>query len=368
MQSPNKLIFINLNAYPCVVGGLEVFNHYLINELAKTYSIGIIATCKEINQKNSTIHYIKDVNILKKIFRPLLIFFKLYKLRKSVDLVHISFSKAYWTHWFVYVLVKKILGIKYIITIHGGSLAAWKPKWVYKYFFKNAESITGVSYRILEEYKKRSNRNIIYTPPLIPFKVIGSKNKFRKKWNIAQKELVILYVGSIKPLKAVDSLIEAVGLLDKKVIFENNVKVLIAGDGISRDGLTLRVTELGLENTIRFLGNITREEIPELYNLADIYTICSEYEGLPISTLEAFANELPCITSNAPGLNDLSLNNKNSFLFKTRDSEDYADKIELLIKNKKLQKELKQNAYNYYQKHFSYQVLVDSFKKIIDNI
>ena len=85
-----------------------------------------------------------------------------------------------------------------MVTIHSGELAKWKSNGVfaYKLFFQNAIRVTGVSQRIIDEYEKRTGRkDIIFTPPLIPFKVIKTKNKFREKWNIGAEEIVMLYVG-----------------------------------------------------------------------------------------------------------------------------------------------------------------------------
>ncbi len=368
-MSNNKwILFINYKAYPCDVGGLEVFNYYLINELSKSYKTHQLTFCDNCNNNgNVIVHKLKKLKF-PKITQPLLTFLFLFKHIKKIRFVHVSFSKEYWTHWLIYVIIKKILGIKYIMTIHGGSLAEWKPKWPYKLFFKHAEFITGVSDRIINEYEKRAGRNVIFTPPLIPFTILNSKNEFRKKWSVNPDSIVLLYVGSIKPLKAVDSLIEALNIFTKEKIQKNNLIVLIAGDGESKSELEQRVISLNLQDNIKFLGNIKREEVPELYNLADMYTICSEFEGLPISLLEAFANNLPCITSDAPGLHNLSINNKNSLLFKTRDVNDYAQKIELLLSDLELQKQLKNSANLYYENHFSYNTLVNDFKNIIDKI
>ena len=368
MTNKNWILFINPSAYPCNMGGIEVFNYYLLKELSKDYNIHQLTFCKDIENEYRIIKHIFKKPKFLKLLGPLFVFFFLLKNKEKIKLVHLSYARSYWTHWFVYVLAKKLLGIKYMFTIHGGGLSEWKPNFPYKSFFKNAETITGVSEKIITEYSKRSNREIVFTPPLIPFDVILPKNQDREKWLVEPNDKVLLYVGSLKPLKSVDTLIEALGIITNKKLKVFKIKVLIVGDGISRKKLESRVTELNLQNTVRFLGNIDREVVNQLYNIADIYTICSEYEGLPISSLEAFANELPCITSDAPGLVEVSLNNKNTLLFKTKDSYDYAQKIEILFNSTKLQNELRMSAGEYFKKSFSYDNLLNRFKNIIDKI
>lgn len=369
LKKKNWILFINYNAYPCIVGGLEIFNYHLINELGKSHNTHILTFCKTYKRsENLTIHQLKNIRF-SKFTTPFTTFLFILKHRKDIKLVHISYTFAFWSHYLIHVIIKKVLGVKYMVTIHDGNLAKWKPFWPYKMFFKNAYKITGVSERIIKEYEKRSNRNdLIFTPPLTPFNIITPKKKFIKKWSINPDDIVLLYVGSLKPLKSVETLIEALGIISLNKIMKYKLKVLIAGDGISRNELEDRVCELNLQDNVQFLGNVKTELVSELYNLADIYTICSEYEGLPISTLEAFANNLPCITSDAPGLHNISDNNTNTILFRTKDSRDYANKIELVLNDFKLQEELKTNGNKYYHNLFSYDILVNDFKKIIDKV
>ena len=57
---------------------------------------------------------------------------------------------------------------------------SWKWKFPYKLYFKRAKAIVGVSDIICNEYKKRTGLDIIYIPPLIPFKkTIGKKRRFK---------------------------------------------------------------------------------------------------------------------------------------------------------------------------------------------
>ncbi len=368
MSNKNWILFITPSAYPCNIGGIEVFNYYLLNELSKDFNIHQFTFCDLLEDGDRiTKHVFKKPKFVK-FLGPLMVIFFLLKNKKKIKLVHFGYARSYWVQWLFYAMTKSVLGIDYMITIHGGGLTLWKPEFPHRYFFKNADIITGVSNKIIKEYSKRSNRDIIFTPPLIPFDVIIPKNKYRDKWSVDSADKVLLYVGSLKPLKSVDTLIEALGIVTKNKLKDLNVKVLIVGDGISRKDLERRVVELDLQNIVRFLGNISRENVNQLYNLADIYTICSEFEGLPISLLEAFANELPCISSDGPGLIEVSLNNKNTLLFCAKDSNDYAQKIELLFNDINLQNKLKNNAGEYFKKNYSYENLVNKFKLFINSI
>lgn len=367
MTKKDWILFVDPDAYPCSIGGKEIFNYYLIKELKKYYSIHILTACKKIDNSNVVVHKLKRLRH-QRLKQPLQIFYFIFKNRKSIKIIYLSYSKSSWSYWFVYVVTNFFYGTKYFFTIHGGGMTEWKPKLLYKLFFNNAELITGVSDRIVDEYTRRSGKMISYTPPLIPFNVIRPKNIFRDKWKIKNNEKVLLYVGSLKPLKSVNTLLDALGLISQKEMQKHKLKVLIAGDGISKQDLEKKVLNLKLQNIVSFLGLINRDDISQLYNIADYYTICSEFEGLPISLLEAFANKLPCITSDAPGLKEISLNNKNTLLFKTKNHDDYSKKIHLLLNDKQLQDTLKKNAFKYYNNNFSHNFLINYFKKFIDKV
>ncbi len=365
MHKNKYILFVAPRMYPCATGGLEVFNHYLIEELQKDYPIHILTKCEDVPIKGVVIHKLKEVKY-PKLFVPLQIFLFIVKNRKSIKLMHLSYSKSYWTYWLVYVLTKKFFSVKYFFTIHGGGLTKWKPKLPFQLFFKHADFITGVSDRIINEYTERSEREIIYTPPLVPFKVLKRNDLNRAKYNISTNEKVLLYVGSLKPLKSVDTLIEALGQISKETLINYKIKVLIVGDGVSKNELMKRTSELSLDQNVSFLGLVSRDEIPELYSLADFYIICSEFEGLPISLLEAFANGIPSVSSDAPGLINVSENNSNSLLFKTKDASDLSSKLENLFSNIPLQKRLILNSGRYYNENFSYSKLIEKYKNIID--
>lgn len=367
-KNKDWLLLVSLKIYPCDMGGIEVFNHYLIKNLGEYHNLHLLTYCDKVEQNDKlSVHLIKRLK-LSKITKPLQVLFFIIKNRSKIKLVHLSYARSHWLFWYVFVLLKKIFKINYIFTVHGGGMSEWKPKLPFKLFFKNASSVTGVSKRIVSEYKNRSEREIIFTPPLVPFEIITEDKKLLKeRINIDSNQLVLLYVGSIKKLKRVDTLIESLKVIGKKKLKNLKLKVLICGDGDMRKELEDKAILYELDTIVTFLGNIGRDRISQFYRLADFYVICSEFEGLPISLLEAYANNIPCITSDAPGLLEMSQNNQNSLLFKVGNHNDLAEKIEFLIQNKNLQTKIRDNALNFYKNNFSYDNLIKKFNSIIEN-
>ena len=80
--------------------------------------------------------------------------------------------------------------------------------------------------------------------------------------------------------------------------------------------------------------------------MADVFGFPSKREGLPLSMMEAMASGLPCICQNIRGNNDLIENGKNGYLVFNNDENQYAQKIDLLIKDKEKSKLMGENARN----------------------
>lgn len=107
-------------------------------------------------------------------------------------------------------------------------------------------------------------------------------------------EKFILYIGNKKPHKNVGRLIEAYAKL------KTNYYLILSGD--PDEQLNTLVSELDLAAKVKFIGNVPDQDLPQLYNLADLFVFPSLYEGFGLPPLEAMACGTPVITSNVSSL------------------------------------------------------------------
>lgn len=75
-----------------------------------------------------------------------------------------------------------------------------------------------------------------------------------------------------------------------------NTVLMLVGDGPLRPEIEQLVAEMGLSESILFLG--TRKDVNELYQAMDVFVLPSFYEGFPVVVVEAQAAGLPCFVSN----------------------------------------------------------------------
>jgi 1,2-diacylglycerol 3-alpha-glucosyltransferase len=71
----------------------------------------------------------------------------------------------------------------------------------------------------------------------------------------------------------------------------------LAGDGVERPALEALVDRLGLGDVVRFLGNVSYDEMPRLFADHDLFVHASLHEAQGMVMLEALATGLPVIAS-----------------------------------------------------------------------
>ena len=366
-----NIVMISPAIYPCVTGGVEIFNYYLIKELAERgHKVWIFTTC-EHNWDNKSIFVVK-VNE-RFLLRPtpsidFHILFKLMQLRKRIDIVHVPYTSN--SHLaYPMLLAKKLFDIPYIITIHGGGMYPWKPKTQHKLFFQHADAIVAVSETIKEEYERRSGRKMKVIPPLIPFRESKiPKGELRNKYGFSDDDMIILSLGSIKKIKGCDKLLDAFLNLGKRYIKEKNLKLLYVGDGPMKPALKREVNDRSFNQYVKFFGSVPYEKVSQMYKLADIYVIPSLFESFGISVAEAMFNGLPIIGTDANGINSLISHQKNGLLFEKGDIEDLKEKIEELVEDQNMSNRLSNAAKNDYLKNYKFDNILSEHIKLYKNI
>lgn len=119
-----------------------------------------------------------------------------------------------------------------------------------------------------------------------------TRSKKRREFQIDNK-LVIGHIGRFNIPKNHEFLIEIFKTVYDK---NNNVVLMLVGDGELRHVIEKKVEDLGLMGSVIFTG--VRSDISELLQAMDVFVFPSLYEGLGIAIIEAQASGLPCIVAN----------------------------------------------------------------------
>ena len=376
-MNKKKYLFYCPGIYPEKTGGMEIYYYYLFRNIQNKYKNEkwfLMTSSKKLASNNK--NYIYSNNKLFFISRfgigafSTLIYYtfsKKFNWRKFTTLV-VPYTSNFKFNILPFLLLKFFFNVKYIIHIHGGRMEKWKYSFVQKLFFKNALNIFGVSNAIVKEYSERINKKVKILPPLIPF-IKNKDDNFTIKQNIKIEDFdkIILFVGSIKPLKCPNILVEAIEKIGLKFLKKHRVCCLFLGDGPMKNELNNYIIKNNLDKNIKFLGNIDNQIISKYYSLSDIFVIPSLFEGNPISLFEAQFNGLVCVGSNVKGINDVIRNNKNGLLFEKNNSEELSKILKRIILNKAEVIKLKNSAINFFNTNYNYDNHLNDFYKGLNN-
>lgn len=86
----------------------------------------------------------------------------------------------------------------------------------------------------------------------------------------------------------------------------------IVGDGPLRGETEALLAQLGLAGSVRLLGN--RTDVPDLLARAACFLLTSDYEGCPLSVLEAMAAGVPVVATDAGGVRELVVIGETGYL------------------------------------------------------
>jgi glycosyltransferase involved in cell wall biosynthesis len=109
-------------------------------------------------------------------------------------------------------------------------------------------------------------------------------------------DILVVLVGRLTAQKAHHHVLAIAGRLRES---HPRLRFAIAGDGPRAQELAGLLETSGLQDRVRLLG--VRRDVPDLLGAADIYLSCSDWEGMPLTTMEAMASSLPCVTTRTEG-------------------------------------------------------------------
>jgi glycosyltransferase involved in cell wall biosynthesis len=234
----------------------------------------------------------------------------------------------YVLHAYPLLLLKKIFGFSLCIVAMGSDVHLENnlaQRLVKKSIYRNCELIFARSWKLKERIERESDSRVVVIPSAADvsfFRPLNSRADLRRKWGVKPKSRVILTVCRLDKNKGVDVLIKSLRILNS-----NDVNLLVVGEGVERKALAELSSTLGIRKSVTFLGFRKREELLELYNLADLFALASYSEGLPRVLVEAMACGCIPIVTNVGDATAVVIDGLNGFIVDAGDHEKLANRI-----------------------------------------
>ncbi|MFH1522270.1 MAG: glycosyltransferase family 4 protein [Patescibacteria group bacterium] len=301
---------------------------------------------------------------------------QLFFILKNFDIIYLHypfFGTAEIVWLFKIFHPGKKLIIHYHMDVTGLSLSAKilsiPNRLIRNSLFKKADIITCASL----DYIKNSEIAIIYKKYISKFKEIPfgvDINKFTPR-NIPTPNkggvLNILFVGGLDKahyFKGVDILLKSAAKLKTK-----NWQLLIVGNGELKIQYQKQAQGLRIHDKVKFLENIKSDELPRIYQEADLFVLPSinKNEAFGLVLLESMASGVPVIASNLPGVRSVFQNGIHGFLTKPGNSDDLRNKIELILKDKNLRKKMSQTSRKLAEERYGWEKIDKRLNRIFVN-
>ena len=315
-------------------------------------------------------------SIIQLIVSPIILIFLLIKHR--IDLIS---SQGVTVYGLISIIIKKILSIfgisvKVLIDIHGD----WeKTPFLYRgkdpsdfgsdfikrighFVLNNGDAIRVVN-RVLCEKAASMTRKPIYVLPIYLDTDFFLKEPLSSEQEPTQKKL-ILFAGGLYYLKGIQYLIQAMSMIVEQ---RNDIELVIAGKGPYRKELQLLTRKYNLQDSVRFVGHVSKRFLKNLFYSSSVVVLPSLSEGLPRVIIEAMACARAVIATDVGGIRELIKEGENGLLVPPADSAALQSKIVFLLTHPEISQKLGENGRNFVIRNFNGKNLLKGYVELYKN-
>ena len=227
-----------------------------------------------------------------------------------------------------------------------------KWTWAIRIFFRYADIIVLPS----REAKKDMINNFRISKEII----IVNKNWITQFPRVSARNIVydIIYTGRVDPAKNLKLFVDVVDEVSKKM---RNISAGIIGWGDEITEVSKYIHKKSLQSRIEILGS--QEDVHKFLISSKVFLLTSDFEGLPISVLEAMGCGLPAVVKAYPGADELVVDGRTGFIATTK--KDLAERLFELLSNEKNREKFGKAARRYVKKYHGEKNL-QSFIDLID--
>ena len=269
---------------------------------------------------------------------------------EELDILHVHYAIPHASAAYLAKQILKSYGINIpvVTTLHGtditlvGKDKTFKP--VVTFSINESDGVTTVSENLKSQTLEFFDitRDIQVIPNFIDLTRFVNKNREHFKKAIAPgNERIMVHTSNFRKVKNTEDVVR----IFHKVSQTIPSKLLMVGDGPERSNAEELSRQLGISNSVRFLGK--QDAVEEILSVSDLFLMPSSSESFGLAALEAMACRVPVISSNIGGLPELNVSGITGFLSDVGDIDNMAkNAIHILEDCERLEK-FKQAAYDH---------------------
>lgn len=356
-------ILLAVDAYLPWSGGSRVYYHNLYSRLAKRhdYEIDVLTSHAEGDEQfdrqlvGSGLSVIREGERLPdwKYQRALAFMNKYFQISEQLkesppETLHCGdlFPQALAGYW-----LNRSRNIPYLVFVHGDEIAQTQGRrlqpHVRNVIYRNANAVIAANtyaYNQLHKILCNEHRLHLLTPGVDQneFYPGPSSQELLDQWDLAPGP-VLLTVARLVPRKGHEIVLRSLPLLVKEFPM---LRYLIVGNGPERAHLMELVKQLGLEENVHFVGDISHHNLGDYYRAADIFVMMNrtepggDIESFGMVFIEAGASAKPVIGGRSGGTSESVLHGETGFLCDPNDREEITRTLLLLLHSPELRQRM----------------------------
>jgi teichuronic acid biosynthesis glycosyltransferase TuaC len=212
-------------------------------------------------------------------------------------------------------LAAAALRLPYVVTAHGSDINVYADKVAVRpqlrWALRRAAAVIAVSRGIQDKIRALEpslGSRVVHIPCAAADPgVFGLRDRAqaRRRLELDPAARVVVFAGHLVPIKGLDTLIDAWGLLAHSGRLSAADRLIVVGEGPLRRKLQTQVQQVRVAPLVRFAGEIPQEELSAWLCAASVFCLPSRNEGTPNVVIEALACGRPVVASAVGGIPDL---------------------------------------------------------------
>jgi glycosyltransferase involved in cell wall biosynthesis len=186
---------------------------------------------------------------------------------------------------------------------------------------------------------------------------------WRAKEGLGSEDILFVCVARFVPQKNHALLLKAFA---EGPTSNPHAHLVLVGEGALREQLEQQAKNLGIADQVHFLG--LRSDIPDALGAMDVFVLSSDYEGSPLSVIEAMASGLPIVSTAAGGVPDLFESGREGFIVRPRDVQGLSASMVFLLGNREARQSMGMAAARRARENFDVSRMVQAYERLYENL
>lgn len=269
-------------------------------------------------------------------------------------------------------LIARIAGVPILISSRRdmGTRRSWKHKIAYRLMNVMYDKVVTVSEAvrqntILQEHLSPAKVMTIHNGTIYPTAKSSVENEnILSVNNIPENARVIVSVANLLPWKGHHMFVRVASLLHQQFPDVHYVIVGALADRELLGEIKTAIHKENLDNHLHLLGSI--ENVEAVLSSASIFCLFSDSEGFPNSVIEAMAEGLPVVATNAGGSHEAVREGVTGYLVPVNDHVTAAERVARLLHSEELRRKFGEFGKRDYQSRFTMKKMMQNWMNLYE--